>query len=347
MQIKPNQFSSQLEKQPLPPVVLLFGDEPQQKLDVIDALRSKAKSEGFEERQTLTADADFEWSQLIEATQTMSLFSDKTYIELTLPTGKPGTQGAKVLSEVVQSLNDSQSADTLLLIQGPKIGKDVQNAKWFKSVSSAAWFCHCYELQGNQAQQWIQQRAQQKGLKLSVGASALLVELSEGNLLAANQELEKLMLRYDESQLIDEEKISQATVDQSRFTVFQFTDEVLGGNVQRAVKILYRLESEGIEPNIVLWSLVKEAQLLEQCWSYRARNEQIPFTKMRIWASKQSLYNSALMRLDAPRIRILIQHLQDADTMLKSQAIEKPFVLLSHLALLFLPADLEHFSLIA
>ncbi|WP_371193367.1 DNA polymerase III subunit delta [Glaciecola sp. SC05] len=341
MQLKPNQFSAHLAKNPLPSIVLLFGDEPQQKQDVLDALRKKAKEHGFDERQTLVADSDFSWHQLVDATQAMSLFSDKQYIELTLPTGKPGTQGAATLTEISQTI----SADTLLLIQGPKIGKDVQNAKWFKQLLNHAWFCHCYELQGGQLSQWLKQRANGIGLPLSEDAIHLICDMNEGNLLAANQELEKLGLLFPNAQSIDAKQVSQASVDQSRFTVFQFADEVLAGNMQRAVKILYRLESEGLEPNIILWSLIKEAQLLEQCYGFMQRGEAIPFMKMRIWQNKQSLYNAALMRLNGGHLQILIKHLQQADAMLKSESISKPYVLLSHLALLFLPAPLEHFSL--
>lgn len=343
MQLKPNQFISQLSNSALPPIVLLFGDEPQQKQDVLDALRKTAKANGFEERQTLVADSDFSWHELMDATQAMSLFSDKQYIELTIPTGKPGAQGAATLTEIAQTI----SAETLLLVQGPKIGKDVQNAKWFKQLLNQAWFCHCYELQGAQLNQWIKQRAASIGLSLTQDAIAVIADMNEGNLLSANQELEKLALLFGETQTIDAEQVTKASVDQSRFTVFQFTDEVLAGNLQRAIKILYRLESEGLEPNIILWSLVKEAQLLEQCHSFMQRGEAIPFNKMRIWQNKQSLYNSALMRLNNGHLRVLIQHLQQADTVLKSESVQKPYVLLSHLALLFLPAALEHYSLSA
>jgi DNA polymerase-3 subunit delta len=343
MQLKPNQFTAHLAKHPLPPIVLLFGDEPQQKQEIIDAVRQKAKDNGFDERQTLNADSDFSWNELVDATQAMSLFSDKQYIELTLPTGKPGAKGGTVLSDVASNIGP----DTLLLIQGPKIAQDVQKAKWFKQVSANAWFCHCYELQGSQLKQWLKQKAHERKIPLTSDAINTIADLNEGNLLAANQELEKLALLFPNASSIDAEQVTKASVDQSRFTVFQFSDEVLAGNMRRAIKILYRLESEGLEPNIILWSLIREAQLLEQCLGFRQRGETIPYAKMRIWQNKQSLYNSALMRLSPAHISILITHLQQADAVLKSESVQKPYVLLSHLALLFLPAPLEHFSLSA
>ena len=99
MQIYPNQFSQDITKA-LRPCYLVFGDEPQQKFDVIEQIRAKAKANGFEERTVLVAETGFNWNQLIEATQSMSLFSSQQFIELELPTGKPGTEGSKMLQEV-------------------------------------------------------------------------------------------------------------------------------------------------------------------------------------------------------------------------------------------------------
>ena len=343
MQVYPNRFDQHIAQNGLPPFIMVFGDEPQQKLDIIDAVRAKVKTLGFEERQTLVADSEFSWSQLIDATQSMSLFSDKQYIELTLPTGKPGAEGGKVLTSVAEST----SPDTIILIQGPKIGKDVQKAKWFKTLDSQAIFSICYPLEGKQLASWVQQRCQEQKINLSPVSVHLICEYSEGNLLAAKQEIDKLALLYggDPSKTVDEKALGQSMVDQSRFTVFQFVDDLLGGDIQKAIKILYRLESEGVEPNIILWSLIKEAQTLSECKAMQRIEGNINFNKLRIWQNKQGLYRNALQRLSDQDLQLLLAHLQQADLILKSEQPAKPYVLISHLACLFMPAPLAQFSL--
>ncbi|MBF7072629.1 DNA polymerase III subunit delta [Glaciecola sp. MH2013] len=342
MQVYPNRFEQHIAQNGLPPFIMVFGDEPQQKLDIIDAVRAKAKGLGFDERQTLVADSDFSWSQLIDATQSMSLFSDKQYIELTLPTGKPGAEGAKVLSAIC----DSISPDTIILIQGPKIGKDVQKAKWFKTIDAHAIFSLCYPLEGKQLLQWVTQRCKEQKINLSQASINLICDFSEGNLLAAKQEIEKLSLLYSGSnQAIDADALAKSMVDQSRFTVFQFVDDLLAGDIQKAIKILYRLESEGVEPNVILWSLIKEAQTLAECKSMQRIEGTVNFNKLRIWQNKQTLYRSALQRLNDKDLRLMMEHLQQADLILKSEQSPKPFVLISHLACLFIPAPLQHLAL--
>ena len=99
MQVYPNRFFD-TQDGPLRGFYLVFGDEPQQKLDIIDHLRLKAKEQGFDERQSLVADSQFEWSTLLSASQSLSLFSNRQMIELELPSGKPGTEGGKILTQM-------------------------------------------------------------------------------------------------------------------------------------------------------------------------------------------------------------------------------------------------------
>jgi DNA polymerase-3 subunit delta len=244
MQVYPNQFAQDIKKS-LRPCYLVFGDEPQQKFDVIEQIRTKAKANGFEERTVLVAETGFSWNQLIEATQSMSLFSNQQFIELELPTGKPGAEGSKVLQEVAASINP----DILLLVHGPKIGKDVQRGKWFKVLDEIGAAVLCYPLEGKQLNSWITQQLQTHQLNVSPAGVKMISDFCEGNMLAAKQEIDKLALLYP-SQAITEQQIEQAMVDQSRYNVFQLVDVMLSGDSTRCIKMLYRLESEGLEPNM-------------------------------------------------------------------------------------------------
>ncbi len=88
MQVYPNRFNLEPSSE-LKPFYLIFGDEPQQKLECIELIRSAALAQGFDERQSLVADGQFSWDSLIEATQTLSLFSNKQIIKIELPIEKP------------------------------------------------------------------------------------------------------------------------------------------------------------------------------------------------------------------------------------------------------------------
>lgn len=339
MQIFPDKFIPTLERE-FRGCYLIFGDEPQQKFEILQALRSKAKQQGFTERTVLVADTDFSWNTLLDATQAMSLFADRTLIELELPTGKPGTEGAGLLTDIAANL----SPDTLLIIHGPRIGKDVQRTKWFKALDSIGAFTLCYPLEGNALSGWLSRRLQQAGFQFTPGCVKMLADFCEGNLMAGAQEIEKLVLAYPDKQ-IDEQKLSQALVDQSRFNVFQLVDVMLQGDKERCVKMLYRLESEGIEPNIIIWALIREWQTLWNVCQLQQSRQPIVWQKFGIWQNRQGFYQQALKRLNSEQLTRIGDQLTQADFLFKQESVVRPYIKLAHLCLLFAGVPLLHMPL--
>ncbi|GGF56056.1 DNA polymerase III subunit delta [Alteromonas lipolytica] len=338
MQVYPDRFTQSL-RDGLKGCYLVFGDEPQQKFEILQALRTTAKQAGFEERTVLVADGEFSWSRLIDATQSMSLFAARQLIELELPTGKPGTEGAGILTELASTL----SVDTLLIIHGPRIGKDVQKTKWFKALDATGVFTLCYPLEGNQLHKWIQQRLQGEGFQFTPASVKLIADFSEGNLMAAAQEIEKLSLAYPDKQL-NEERLASALVDQSRFNVFQLVDIMLQGDRNRCVKILQRLESEGIEPNIIIWALIREWQTLWKLNHLQQTGQTITWPRLGIWKNRQGYYQQAMQRLSKNELTAIGEQLSEADLLFKQTTVIRPYIKLCHLCLLFTGVPLAHMA---
>lgn len=339
MQCYPNRFEAQLNKE-LSCFYLIFGDEPQQKLTAIEALRSKAKSLGFDERQSLVADSQFSWNSLLEATQSLSLFSSKQFIELELPTGKPGAEGGKLLTLLANQPN----SDTLILLHGPKIGKDVQQSKWFKAIDKHAVYVPCYPLEGNSLTQWVGQQMRAAGFTADPANCKLLCDFCEGNLLAAKQEIDKLALLHPDGKLTTED-IESSVVDQSKYNVFQLVDVLLAGDAQRSIKLLYRLESEGVEPNIILWALVREWQTLQNLLFSQQQGKTINWNQFRIWKNRQGLYHSAMQRLSIEQLDKIQEKLSYLDQALKQSVVPRPYVEICHICLLFIPFNLDELRL--
>ncbi|MEP2652962.1 MAG: DNA polymerase III subunit delta, partial [Paraglaciecola sp.] len=315
MQVYPNRFNLTDTSQ-LKPFYLIFGEEPQQKLECIEQLRQTALAQGFDERQSLVVDSQFSWDTLIEATQTLSLFSSRQVIELELPTGKPGSEGSKTLN----SLTDNINPDVLLIIHGGKIDKGVQNTKWFKSLDKHGVYIPSYPLEGNALNQWIGKKMLDSGLQPTPQLSQLLVECCEGNLLAATQEIQKLKLLYP-NDTPSFEQAKEAVVDQSRFTVFHLVDVLLAGEPQKAIKMLYRLESEGVEPTIIAWALTREWQTIQNILFDKQQGKSINWNQYRIWKSRQSLYQSAMRRLTLNDMALLQTKLAAFDVAIKQTQV--------------------------
>ena len=100
-------------------------------------------------------------------------------------------------------------------------------------------------------------------MELQPEAAQLIVDRVEGNLLAAKQELEKLAL-LSNGEPIGEELVLRSVGDTARYDVFQLAAAAAAGEAYRALRVLMGLKSEGVEPTLILWALVRELRGLWQ-----------------------------------------------------------------------------------
>lgn len=333
-----NQLAAHLQ-QPLAGCYLIFGEEPLQKLEAIDALRLAAKDQGYSERISLQADNQFDWQQLEAELQAMSLFSERRLIELELVQQKLSPAANDSLKQLPNLLNP----DVVLLIHGERSLNDVSKLVWFKQLQAKAVQVGIYQLDDKQSQQWLNQRARQLQLQLTPDAIALLQYHCASNLLAARQELEKLALSGIK-QTIDAAVLEQFLADHSHFTVFQLVDAMLAGQADEALHRLQRLYQQDIEPIIIAWQLHREVSQLQQLQQSQQPLAQT-FKQLAIWPKRQPQYQQALSRLSAKWLDFLLLELAAFDRLYKSGQLKNIELALSHLVLLFITPVAKNFSL--
>ena len=189
--------ASQILQDPKP-VILLASSEPLLLRDWLDDARSILRGQGYEDVVNLQSDAGFDWDELLQESGTMSLFASRKCRIVNLPGGKPGQQGSKV----IQTLCESPIEDSLFIFVVPALDRQSKSSSWFKAIQASGTVVELKPVYDNQLVDWIAQRARRKGLEIDIQSAQLLAECTEGNLLAADQELEKLLIRFGE-QLVD------------------------------------------------------------------------------------------------------------------------------------------------
>ena len=194
MQVNPDQLVSQLRRR-LAPVYFVHGDEPLLVREAADTIRAAATAAGFSERQVLTVESGFDWNSLSAATQNLSLFAERRLIELHMPTGKPGEAGAQQLVRYAAA----PPPDTLLLVIAGKLEKATRESRWAKALDAAGAAVIVWPIETAQLPGWIARRMLARGLKPGAGVTELLAYHMEGNLLACDQEIEKLAMLWGTS----------------------------------------------------------------------------------------------------------------------------------------------------
>ena len=315
MRIKPEQLSAVLQKG-LMPVYFITGDEPLQLGEMADAVRKAAKKAGFENREILSAETGFEWNQLAFSADSLSIFADKKIIDLRLPSGTPGTDGAKALISYCEHLPE----DTLLLITAGKVASSALKTRWLEALDKVGVVIQVWPLEGQDLIRWLQQRMQQRGLNAETDGLRILASRIEGNLLAAAQEIEKLYVLYGTGNLSNQH-IFDVVADSSRYDVFKLMDSVLSASVNRIFKVLSGLRSEGIAAPIVLWALTREARGLIKIKLALAQgqNRETVFKNNQIWDKRKQLVSSALNRLSESDLNSILVLSAKADRQIKGQ----------------------------
>jgi DNA polymerase-3 subunit delta len=304
------------------PVYLVSGDEPLLVNETLDLIRSHASQQEFLERDLHVVERSFDWDALRGGLQNFSLFATRRIVEIRLPTGKPGKEGARVLTEFA----GDPIKDTVIIVVTPKLDSRSANAKWVNALAKGgAWII----LQSpNQAAmpRWISVRLKQAGLTADSEALELLAERVEGNLLAAKQEIDKLVLLAVESR-VSVETVRASVADGARFDVFQLTDAALAGDRPRAARVLVGLEREGIAAPLVAWSLAREISVVADV-VYRMHGGVSADKAMHeagVWRSKQRLVGTAVRARNTRSVRSLVEQACETDRIVKGARRGQPW----------------------
>ncbi len=188
----------------LAPIYLISGDEILLVQESVEKIKHASYQKGFCDRKIYQAETGFDWTQLMESANSFSLFSEKTLIELRIPSGKITETGKKFLIEY----SENPPKDKILLISAGKLSPSVKAGKWVKAIEKKGEFIPVWSITKKQLPYWIRQRLQKNNMHIDSDAVNFIVESVEGNLLVANQEIEKLRLLYGEKKLSLDDIIS-------------------------------------------------------------------------------------------------------------------------------------------
>ena len=336
MKIYHNQLDNTL-RQGFKPVWLVFGDEPWQKDNSLAVIKKYAKNQGFSEIIRFSSDTSFDWQQLLDEYQALSLFASQRIIEIELTTVKVGDAGNKALLALAERLTQDFNSgnapqDVMFIFHGAKLDAASANRKWFKSLTQLGCYLPLYDIELKAMPQWLSNQARQRKLNVSGELNALLVELFEGNLLALAQELDKLVLLFG-SQAISIEQAEQLLLKQAKFNPFQVIDALLRGDCAKCIVMLDQLQQEGMAPAQLIWVFHKEINQLYTMLNQLAQGENMAdiYKKYRIWDKRKPLYQHALTHIKIDNVKRAMGRIADIDLLSKTSSEFNIFILLADL----------------
>ena len=187
--LRPEQIGAAVKKQLLP-IYLVFGEEALLAQEACDQIRFGARAAGFLERELYHNESGFDWNQVLQETANLGLFSTSMLIEIRMRHHSPGKPGSQTLI----SYCDNPCKDTILVISMDKLDKRMLDSRWCKAIDKAGAIIQIRPVGIAKLPEWITRRFKLKGKRIERDAAELIAERTEGNLLATQQEIEKICL---------------------------------------------------------------------------------------------------------------------------------------------------------
>ena len=306
-------FSKELQKNQQSKFLLL-GDEALSRKEAFDIIRQFAKELSYTEKLSFTVDRYFKWDQCASSLRSQGLFSQKRIIEIIIPSGKINAEGGESFYEIIQNF----SQDDLIVVHLPQIDKETKLQKWFKEIEKIAYTIRLDEIKPSELPFWLKKRASLLSINLDEESIQLISQFVHGNMLAADQELNKLALLFP-SQSISYEKVSQSISNVSRYDTFELTEYVLNGDQMKTISTLNFLKEEGQNPISITSSLswVLKPMLEIKELDFRGQSLENHLTKSRIFGDKLLFTKKALSFFSLKHLRAAIQKLSEIDKISK------------------------------
>lgn len=316
MALRPEQLPNALASS-LAPVYLLAGAEPLLVQECRDQVIEAAQRQGFAERSVHEAGGRFDWNQLTEDSTALSLFASRRILDIRIPTGKPGKEGAKVLSEMAQA----PDPDNLLLVSCGDWSGAMRKLKWTSTLASAGVLVEIWPVRPQELPGWIRNRMAAAGLEPEPEAVSLLAELVEGNLLAAQQEIHKLLLAGPARQVTVDD-VTRSVANSARYDSFRLVDCALQGRLDECLRVAAGLKRTGVAIQLVYAALYRELSVADTARAAMAAGEPeaAVFRKLRVWPARQGPLRQALRRLGATQFGDSFRTLSLIDRQSKGRA---------------------------
>jgi DNA polymerase-3 subunit delta len=321
MQLALPQLQAHLQKG-LRSLYTLHGDEALLVQEAADAIRTAARQQGYTERSVhVVSGAHFDWSEVLAAGGSMSLFAERQILEIRVPTGKPGKEGSPMIQQLAQSAEGNDSTLTLFIL--PRLDGPTKKGAWFGALEQFGVSLQIDSLDRAQLPQWIAQRLKLQNQSVAAGQDGqnclqFFADRVEGNLLAAHQEIQKLSLLYPAGELTHAQ-VESAVMNVARYDVFKLSEAVLAGQVARVQRMLDGLQAEGEAAVLVHYTLAEDIRALKRVKDAMAEGRPLPMAlrEQRIWGVREKLFERVLPKLSTARLAQLLKNAHQVDGIVK------------------------------
>ncbi len=273
MELRPHQLEQRLQRQGIAPFYYVAGNEFVLVEESIQTLVDSARETGFDEVVRTEVAGKDDWESVFTEASSSALFAEKRLFLVNL-TRRQWDRNSTATIE--QYLKDPDP-NSVLVVRGSTFDYQQRRLAWFKLLTSKAEVVIAEPLPPPQFRGWIENRSNSLKLRITEEALDTLADLTQGNLLAARQELTKLQLVFLKSdEAISVEHLTQ--LDSSTGNMFELLDSACYGNFKMIGQQLMAVIRNGTDPLAIIGLLSLQLRRMHSL----ALGENIPMSRMRM-----------------------------------------------------------------
>ncbi|MBF0195044.1 MAG: DNA polymerase III subunit delta [Magnetococcales bacterium] len=316
MKLKATEIENSLRNGTLPLAILLYGQEQGLIVNQVEQLQKLVitdPSAADFDAQTFFAE-NLDEERFISACKGFPFLSKIKFILL-----KEADKISKEAKKTLLSYLKEPSQTTMLVVQSGNLEAKDPLRKGFES-SKTAWAIPYYPLEGGKLSSWIRENLQAQGYKVDRDALQYLSYRLEGDTLAADSELQKLILFVGENRNITLNEVMAVVGETIQHSSFGLVSATANGKTTEALHILDRLLEGGEEPLAMIAILAMRIRRIIQGQSLlnAGENPKIACKKLRIfWKEEQEFLTQCRLIKSANLANGLMDCLE-ADKALKS-----------------------------
>ena len=321
MKLSSNELAKHLAKA-IHSIYFISGVEDLLIIESLDQIRKAAISNDFTDKVAFTVSGQFNWSEVDNCFKNQSLFGGKQFVEIHIPSSKPGKKGSEAITNLIANLPE----DALLVVVAGKLEKSTKQAKWVKELLKHATVIDCQKVYLSQFSSWLQNRLTAYDLGIDRDALEMFVALTEGNLIVAKQSIERLLM-MEVTGRVTMEDVSQCVADGAHFDLFQLTEAAIMRKPERVHRIFERLKSEGMRLEQKLAVLYRDIKnLMDASLDIdNGLSVKQAMQKANIWQSKQKIIGPYLASQPKEKIDQLVHQACKVDNVIKGVDLGSPW----------------------
>ncbi len=332
MTLKARTFHPEQWSQGLWPVTALLGSEAFFITRISDSWRQFGKTFGYSGRSIVNQEDSDSSTRLLNELETLSLFADKTLVELRLTSSTLNSDLRKSIQKWIDYPSDSKS----LLIYGGTLAKSETLSEWHCHLNKVGRVIDASTVPTNEFPKWLDREIKQASIEIDFHGKHAIVMHTKGNMLAAYQVIQRLKLVETDSMAGSSftlEQVMETLTHSAKYTIYDLVDLALKGDIPNVNRVCDLLITEGLEIFSMLWAIHREIDILLQIRYRLNQGETIEkiLNSLNIWRNRKNLVYEAVDRLDLTQLRKLQSLCHKTDRIIKGHSKEPASFLIKDL----------------